>query len=156
MNVVAKIKGFFSDTLNKGLSSCELATTLTIAILSTTFPVFGITTVAVTAIGVRKKLNIPLLILVTYTLEPLRFFAFIPLNDFGSLILNNPHSGLTIEMVKQVFTMGWMSIVSFFFSQLVYAIAGWIIVIVPLSIPFFYFAKSLIGVSIPKTKQCLD
>lgn len=156
MNVVAKIKGFFSDTLNKGLTSCELATTLTIAILSTTFPVFGITTVAVTAIGVRKKLNIPLLILVTYTLEPLRFFAFIPLNDFGSLILNNPHSGLTIEMVKQVFTMGWMSIVSFFFSQLVYAIAGWIIVIVPLSIPFFYFAKSLIGVSIPKTKQCLD
>lgn len=156
MNVVAKIKGFFSDTLNKGLTSCELATTLTIAILSTTFPVFGITTVAVTAIGVRKKLNIPLLILVTYTLEPLRFFAFIPLNDFGSLILNNPHSGLTIEMVKQVFTMGWMSIVSFFFSQLVYAIAGWIIVIVPLSIPFFYFAKSLIGVSIPKTKECLD
>jgi len=156
MNVVAKIRDFFLDTLNKGFTSCDLAATLTIAILSTTFPVFGITTVAVTAIGVRKKLNIPLLILVTYTLEPLRFFAFIPLNDFGSLILNNPHSGLTIEMVKQVFTMGWMSIVSFFFSQLVYAIAGWIIVIVPLSIPFFYFAKSLIGVSIPKTKQCLD
>lgn len=156
MKLVSKIKERFLSVMQNGLTSCELATSLTIALLSTTFPIFGLTTIAVTAIGVRKKLNIPLLILITYSLEPLRFLIFIPLTDFGGYLLNNPDNGLTIQMVKDLFTMDWMSITSLLFSQLIYAIVGWMLLIVPLSIPFFYISKSLIGYSIPKTKQCLD
>ncbi len=156
MKLVGIIKGHFSNALHKGLTSCELATSLTIALLSTTFPVFGLTTIVVTAIGVHKKLNIPLLILITYSLEPLRFLVFVPLTDFGSYVLNNSGNTLTLEMVKQVFSMDWMSIISFFFSQLIYAIVGWVLLVIPLSIPFFYFVKNLIGFSLPKTKRCLD
>lgn len=156
MKTVAKIKERLSNALHKGLTSCELATSLTIALLATTFPVFGITTIVVTTIGVKKRLNIPLLILITYSLEPLRFLAFIPLTDLGGYVLNNPDSGLTVEMIKHLFTMNWISIVSLLFSQLIYAIVGWALFFIPLSIPFFYLSKSLIGYSIPKTKQCLD
>ena len=156
MSVVSKIKKSFSSALHQGLTSCELATSLTIALLSTTFPIFGLTTIVVTAVGVKKKLNIPLLIVITYSLEPLRYLVFIPLSDLGGYVLNNPDSGLTIEMIKHLFTMDWMSIISVLLSQFIYAITGWLLLFVPLSIPFFHLSKSLIGYSIPKTKQCLD
>jgi len=132
MVTVNKIKTYIKQVLGQGLTSCELATCLTIAILATTFPVFGLTTIAVTAVAIRKKLNLPLLLLVTYSLEPLRFLAFIPLTDFGSFVLSSPQN-LTVATVKESFNGGLMELTLFFLHQFIYALVGWLLLLLPLA-----------------------
>jgi len=149
-----RIRDHIRQAFSQGLTSCELATCLTIAALATTFPIFGLTTIVVTAIAVRKKLNLPLLILITYSLEPLRFLIFIPLTEAGSFILNNPQD-LTIESVKNVYNQGFMGVLMFLTHQLVYALIGWTVIVIPLAYPFFHIVKKSIGFSIPKTKECV-
>jgi len=149
-----RIRINFKRAFGQGLTSCELATCLTVAVLATTFPMFGITTIVVTAIGVRLKLNLPLLILVTYSLEPLRFLIFVPLTEIGSFILDTPQE-LTIETVRYALSGGIVEATMFFLHQFIFAVIGWLLIVLPLAYPLFLFSKHSIGLSIPKTRQCI-
>ncbi len=157
MAFLQKIKEYIYSVYHQSFTSCEVSTYLTIAILATTFPFLGITTLVVTAIAFRYNFNVPFVILLTYSLEPLRFFVFLPLSNLGGYILglsNTPQ--ITLQGLGEIIDAGFLESIGFIAEQLSFAVVGWLLVVVPLSYPFFFLVKKIIAYTIPKTKDCID
>lgn len=159
MRFIENLKNKIQTAFQQGLTSCELASTATLALLATTFPVFGLTTIAVTAIGARKKLNLPLLILVTYSLEPLRYIAFVPLSKLGSEFLgnSNPFLHSTNASIDFLFieTSFW-DILQNLSVHLASALLGWLVLAVVFSLPIYYLSKFIFSFAMPKHRTCVN
>ena len=77
--------GYFKKIWNKikklfkqGLTPVQLAMTITMAVLVSLFPIFGITTIVLTAIALPMRLNLPIMIVLSYIIEPLKILLLIP------------------------------------------------------------------------------
>ncbi|OBX25226.1 hypothetical protein A9996_10885 [Gelidibacter algens] len=61
-NIFQKIKKPFQQ----GLSWKEVIKAIIISLLFTVFPVFGVTTILITFIAIKFKLNLPIMIVISY------------------------------------------------------------------------------------------
>lgn len=158
MRFIESLKNKIQTAFQQGLTSCELATTTTIALLATTFPIFGLTTIAVTAIGVRKKLNLPLLIFISYSLEPLRYLSFVPLSKFGSQFLEDSDILFNDSkvLVNLLTTEGsFFNLIQNLTLYLTNALFGWMVLAVVFSLPVYYLSKIIFSFAMPKHSTCI-
>ena len=58
--------------LNEGLTPKQLALSIVISVLVSVFPIFGISTIILTALAIPLKLNLPIMIAVSYIAEFLK------------------------------------------------------------------------------------
>ncbi len=151
-----KIKEYILSVYQQSFTSCEVSTYLVVAILATTFPFVGITTIAVLGIAKKYNFNIPLVILITYSLEPLRFIVFLPLSNLGSVILrlsNRPR--LTLNGLNKIVQTNFLDSLGLIVEQFGFALIGWLLVVVPLAYPLFIVTKAIVAFCIPKIKKCV-
>lgn len=138
----------------KGICPKELALVITLSILTASFPVFGISTIIITTIALKYKLNLPLFILISYSLEPIRFLLFIPFNNLGAIIADSQEQELSIQAIQTSFNSGIKGIILFFTHQFKNTLLGWVVISIPFSIPFYYLLKEFLNLSLSNIKQC--
>ena len=157
MELFKKIWQKFLGLFKQGLSPKELAQSLIISILVTLFPAFGITTTALTFIAIPARLNLPVMITISYILEPLKYLLIIPFIHFGSSILGMEHSLLTFEAIKSSFELNfWFTLKDLSF-ELICGIVGWAIITLPLGLFSYLLLKVfLIGLIKPKTNPLVS
>lgn len=154
MNFVKNKWNYLISLLREGFCPKELTLVITLSILTASFPIFGISTIIITTVALKYKLNLALFILISYSLEPIRFLLFIPFSNFGAYILGAPEQELSIQAIQTSFNSGIGGIIMFFTHQFKNALIGWIATIIPFSIPFYYLLKEILRFSIPKAKEC--
>lgn len=154
MNFVKNKWNYFISLFQEGVCPRELALVVTLSILTASFPVFGISTIVITAIALKYKLNLPLFILISYSLEPIRFLLFIPFNNLGSFVINSQEPEFNIQAIQASFNSDIAGVVLFFTNQFLKTLVGWIVITIPLSIPFYYIIKEILSFSLPKIKEC--
>ena len=151
MNFIKKTYEKLINVFKQGLTPKQLALSLTVSIVVSMFPIFGVTTILLTAIALRLKLNLPIMIIVSYAIEPLKVLLIIPLIKIGGSIFGVKHELLDLISIKESFqensiieTIGTLSF------ELLCGFAGWVILVLPLSVPVYFLLKFILTLVIKK------
>lgn len=141
-NVYKNFKGF----LRQGTSPKALAISTTIGLMLGIFPVLGITTLLMMAISVRLRLNLPLMLAVSYLIYPFQILLMVPFIRLGEWISGTAPLGLSMESLEQAFRANFFKALQDLGMANLLAVAGWSVLAVPagllvylLLVPFFRF-----------------
>lgn len=129
-----KLFGYF----RQGLSTLEIMKSVVASILMTIIPFYGVTTIALTTISVKFKLNLPLMLAVSYIATPLQIMLFMPFIRVGEYLFGVKHSLLTIQDIQQSFAEGFFSTIQKLSFELLCGLSGWVLVAFPLAIIAYY------------------
>ena len=91
------------EPFQQGLGINEIIKAIIVSLLFTILPVFGVTTILLTFSAIKFKLNLPIMIVVSYIATPLQFIFFIPFIRVGETIFNTKHTLLTVADIKASF-----------------------------------------------------
>lgn len=146
MNFLKKTYEKLVNVFKQGLTPKQLALTITVAIVVSLFPVFGITTVVLTVIALRFKLNLPIMIILSYAIEPIKVLLLIPFIRIGGTIFGTEHTLLDLASIKESFkNNSLLETIGNLTFEVVCGFAGWSILVIPLSIPFYFILKFILS-----------
>jgi len=113
------IKRFFEKVKNvfkEGLTPKQLALSLMVSIVISLFPIYGVTVLFLTFLALRLKLNLPIMVVVSYVADPLKLLLIIPFIKTGGVMFGVEHKLLDLISIKESFkentileTVGWLS-----------------------------------------------
>ena len=138
-DIIKKIKAPFYQ----GLSKKAVINALVASLIITVFPVFGTVTILLTVVALRFKLNLPIMIVVSYIATPLQYLLFLPFISFGETLLGVEHSNLDFEQLQISFSQSvWDTILSLF-STILYGIGGWLVFVLPISLVTIFVTNNV-------------
>jgi len=117
--------------LKQGTSPRALALSTTLGVLLGLFPILGTTTIAITVIALAFRLNLPLMMALSYLVYPLQLMLIIPLIRFGEWLFGEPGSGLTLEMLRSQFAGSFFGALRSLWLANVCGAFGWAILALP-------------------------
>lgn len=137
---IEKIKGF----VQQGATPSALALSATTGLLLGIFPVVGVTTLLMSGLALRCRLNLPLMLGLSYLIYPLQIFLIIPFVRLGEYVSGSRPSGLSLAALKAAFSKNFTAALIDLGAANLLAVVGWIVVAVPagaltylLLVPFF-------------------
>ena len=125
------IKHRLIQLLRQGTSPWQLAWSVTWGLWIGIFPIIGTCNLIITFIALRYKLNLALMIALSYVVYPVQIALFVPFVRLGERLFGVAHSGLTWEVVKASFQHDIWETLKGFSWTLLYASAGWLVVSLP-------------------------
>ena len=138
---ISKIKAVFQQ----GLSPKSMALSITISLIVTAFPVFGLSTIVLTALALRFKLNLALTLTLSYLIEPLKLLLIIPFINLGAFIIDSNPTFTSINAIQNVIeTEVFMDIITLLYLDISFGILGWFVTVIPLSFIFYRSLKWLL------------
>ncbi|WP_373524553.1 DUF2062 domain-containing protein [Aquiflexum sp.] len=129
-NYQQKLKRLFQQ----GLSPKELAMSIALAVFVGVFPIYGTTTVILTFLALKLKLNLPIMITVSYALTPLLFLLLIPFIRIGEFVFGYQPVAMDLSTLKASISTGLFETLSVFSGRLALAVGAWILVALPVAI----------------------
>lgn len=129
--------------LKEGLTPKQLALSIVISILVSVFPVFGISTIVLTALAVPLKLNLPIMIAVSYVAEFLKALLVIPFIKVGGSIFGTNHSLLTYDAIKASYDESFWLTLRDLSYELFCGFVGWALLAVPVAIVLYFLLKMI-------------
>lgn len=138
-NVWIKLVALFKQ----GLSPKLLALSIAVSMVVSMFPIFGITTLVLACIAIPLKLNLPIMIVLSYVFEPLKLFLLIPFINIGAKIFGAKHTLLTYEAIKTSYEFDFFGTTRSLAYELICGFGGWVIIALPVSILFYLLLKML-------------
>ncbi len=135
-----KLKGLFKQ----GLTPKQLALSLVVSALISIFPIFGIATLVLTAIAIPLKLNLPIMIVLSYVIEPLKLLLIIPFINIGSSVFGIEHTLLTYEAIQASYDASfWVTIKELSF-ELLCGFVGWALTAIPSGVVLYFVIKEIL------------
>ena len=138
------IWGKFKGLLKQGLTPQQLAISLVVSILVSVFPIFGISTIALTCIAIPFRLNLPIMIGFSYIVGPLKFLLLIPFINIGAFVFGTEHTLLTYEAIKLSYETSFWSTIKELSYELLCGSLGWTLTAVPLGIVLYFILKTIL------------
>lgn len=126
------------DLFQQGRSPKALALSTTIGVLLGLFPVLGITTWLIPIIALRLRLNIALMLALSYLAWPLQILLIIPFLRFGEWLWEMPPFPLSLEKMQAAFEASFLGAINHFWTANLCAAAGWLVVVVPVGAVLYY------------------
>ncbi|MEP5341371.1 MAG: DUF2062 domain-containing protein [Algibacter sp.] len=139
-----KIWGKFKGLLKQGLTPKQLALSLVVSTLVSIFPIFGISTIALTCIALPFRLNLPIMIAFSYVIEPLKLVVLIPFINIGARVFGTEHTLLTFEAIKTSYETDFWSTAKELSYELLCGTVGWILTAIPLGIILYFLLKVIL------------
>lgn len=118
----------------QGLGVNEIIKAIIVSLLFTIIPVFGITTILLTFLAIKFKLNLPIMIVVSYITTPLQYILFIPFIHIGETIFNTKHTLLTVTDIKIAFESSFFKTIKQLFFELICGLSGWLLLALPIAL----------------------
>ena len=128
--IITKIKAPFYQ----GLETKAVINAVIVSLLLTVFPVFGVITVLLTVAALRFKLNLPIMIIISYIATPLQYILFLPFVHLGETIFHINHSILSFSEIQRGFTVSFWKTMADLFFKLLYGVSAWTLVALPISL----------------------
>jgi uncharacterized protein (DUF2062 family) len=98
--------------LKQGLGPKELAVSISVAILFGVFPIYGTTTIILAFLAIRMRLNMPIMMAVSYLLTPVQILLIIPFVRLGESLFGFETLGMDMETFQNAYAEG-ISVVFF-------------------------------------------
>lgn len=127
---IAKIKKPFKQ----GLHTKEVINAVIVSLVFTIIPIIGFTTIILTLLSFKKKLNLPIMIVISYLGAPLQFILFLPFVYLGEQIFNVEHSILSLKKIQTSFSISFWGTMKDIFFEILYGLSAWILIAIPISL----------------------
>jgi uncharacterized protein (DUF2062 family) len=151
-----KIWRKFKVLLKQGLTPKQLAISIVVSTLVSIFPMFGISTIALTCIALPFRLNLPIMIAFSYIVGPLKFLVLIPFINLGASVFGTEHTLLTFEAIKESYEANFSDTAKTLSYELLCGTVGWILTAIPLGILLYFILKGILTYfDISKTNRLL-
>lgn len=137
--VLQKLRAF----LKQGTSPQQLAASVSLGVFLGIFPMLGVTTWVSTAIALRWKLNLPLMLTLLYLAWPIQVALIIPFLRLGEWVCEVPAFPLSPGKLQAAFETDFFSAVKKFWDANLYAITGWAMVAVPLGLLSYFLLAQI-------------
>lgn len=144
MNFLKKTWRKLVVLFKQGLTPKQLALSLVVSTLVSIFPMYGISTIILTFIALRLKLNLPIMIVVSYIAEPIKVLLLIPFINIGAWFFGAEHTLLTFEAIKASYRESFMDTLKTLSYHLLYGFMGWTLVAIPLSVVLYFILKGIL------------
>ncbi len=116
----------------QGLGINEIIKAIIVSLLFTILPVFGVTTILLSFLAIKFKLNLPIMVVISYIATPLQFLFFIPFIRVGETIFNIKHTLLTVADIKASFEISFFQTVKNLLLELICGVSGWLLFALPI------------------------
>ncbi len=134
----------FKALLKQGLTPKQLAISIVVSALVTVFPVFGISTIVLTAIALPFRLNLPIMIAFSYVFSPVQFLVLIPFINLGESVFGIEHTLLTFEAIKASFDANFWHTIKALSLELICGAMGWALTAIPLGVVLYLILKVIL------------
>ena len=124
--------------LKQGLTPKELSQSIIVSGLISTIPILGVSTFMITAVSLKRKLNLPVMISMSYLLWPLQILLIIPFIRVGEFIFSVPRHHHTIEEIISSFQNSFFQTLSQLSFELLCGLGGWLLTAVPIAVGIYW------------------
>jgi uncharacterized protein (DUF2062 family) len=111
--------------LRQGVAPRSLALATALGAGIGIFPVLGVSTVALTALALPLRLNLPAIQLVNYLVSPLQLLLIIPFLRVGESLLRAPRLPMTLDQGLSLLNQGLLPAIKLLSGAIVHAAVGW-------------------------------
>lgn len=138
----------------QGLSPLAIIKSVIVSVLMTIIPFYGITTIALTTLSIRLKLNLPLMVAVSYLSTPLQILLFIPFIRIGEHIFSVKHTLYTVNDLQQSFKNSIIQTIANLSFELICGLSGWLVVAFPIAAIAYYTITYSFGKRLNSKNTC--
>jgi uncharacterized protein (DUF2062 family) len=129
--------------LRQGVAPRSLALALSLGAGVGIFPVLGVSTLALTALALPLRLNLPAIQLINYLVSPLQLLLIIPFLRLGERLLGAPRLPMTLEQGTAILSQGITHALTTLSGAIVHAAVGWF-ALMPLVMLLLYRVLALL------------
>jgi hypothetical protein len=115
--------------------------------------VLGVTTWVITFIALRFKLNLILMMTLSYIFWPAQIIFIIPFLRVGEWFWNATPFPLSLDQILLAFDTSIISALSDLWEANLYAIWGWFIITIPMGIVCYFLLEKIFSWMIKRQKQ---
>ena len=126
------------DILKQGISPKALALSTTLGVLLGLFPVLGITTWLIPLIALRLRLNVALMLALSYLAWPLQILLIIPFLRFGEWLWEMPPFPISLEKIQMAFEASFLGAMNELWVANLCAAGGWLAAMIPAGVFLYY------------------
>lgn len=138
------------NLLKQGMTPHKLASTLAVGTTLGVVPMFGVTTVLVTALAARFRLNIAATVLVSYLVHPLQLLLIIPFVKAGIFMFGMAELKMSLDEMLAMFRMDWLEALNKLWLANLAAVSAWAIMALPIGVLLYYLLLPLLHRLLPK------
>lgn len=120
--------------LKQGLSPKKLAQSLIVSGLISIIPIIGVSTFMITTLSLKRKLNLPVMLALSYLMWPMQILLIIPFIKVGEFIFSVPPKNHTLEEIMSSFQNSFFKTLYHLFFELLCGLGGWFCTAVPVAL----------------------
>jgi uncharacterized protein (DUF2062 family) len=128
------LKDKVTALFKQGLSPILLIQSIIVSGALSIIPILGVTTFILTVLSIKKKLNLPIMIAISYLMWPIQILLIIPFIRVGEFIFSVPSSHHTATEIINSFQNNFFQTLSHLSFELLCGLGGWLLTVVPVSI----------------------
>ena len=133
-----KVKDKTTALFKQGLTPKELSQSLIVSGLISTIPILGVSTFMITTVSLKRKLNLPIMISLSYLMWPVQILMIIPFIRLGEFIFSVPRNHHTAEEIISSFQNSFFQTLSYLSFELLCGLGGWLLTAVPFAIGVYW------------------
>ena len=118
----------------QGLTPIELTQSIIVSGLISTIPILGVSTFLLTALSLKRKLNLPIMIAQSYIMWPIQVVMIIPFINIGEFIFSVPKTNHSAQEIIASFQNSFFATLSHLSFELLCGFGGWLLTAVPFSV----------------------
>lgn len=132
-----KAKEKTTALLKQGLTPKELSQSIIVSGLISTIPILGVSTFMITTVSLKRKLNLPVMISLSYLMWPVQILLIIPFIRVGEFVFAVPRHHHTVEEILSSFQNSFFQTLSQLSFELLCGLGGWLLTAVPVAIGIY-------------------
>jgi uncharacterized protein (DUF2062 family) len=146
---IQKILAFFK----KSTSPKVLALSTAIGLLLGLFPILGTTTIIITGLGLLFRLNLPLMMALSYLVYPVQLLLIIPFIRFGEWLFGEPGTRLTLDALRAASNESLLGALTDLWSANVCGAFGWAALAIPTGLLLYKMLLMIFGKKLERAKE---
>lgn len=131
---IKTLKNKITALFKQGLTPIQLSQSIIVSGALSIIPILGVSTFILTTLSIKKKLNLPIMIAISYLMWPIQILLIIPFIRIGEFIFSVPSTHHTAEEIISSFQNDFFQTLSYLSFELLCGLGGWLLTVVPISI----------------------
>lgn len=115
----------------QGLTPIQLTQSILVSALISIIPILGVSTFLLTVLSIKRKLNLPIMIAISYIMWPIQLLMIIPFVNIGEFIFSIPQSNHSAQEIIASFQESFFGTLSRLSFELLCGFGGWLLTAVP-------------------------
>jgi uncharacterized protein (DUF2062 family) len=153
MDIIA-LKTKIIALFKQGLTPIEITQSIIVSCLISIIPILGLTTLLLTALSLKRNLNLPIMIAQSFIMWPVQIVMIVPFINIGEFIFSIPKTNHSAQEIITSFQNSFFTTLSHLSFELLCGFGGWLLTAVPLALgTYFVFIAVFKMVFKEKTSQ---